>query len=240
MKRVIVLGGAGEVGFSIIEEFLSAGFEVLAPTRRASSLEVLKNTLNPKLQSSLSIFECDLEVPQQREKLIGMANAFRPDGVVASLGGWYQDGRLDTMSLENWNKVLKNNLTSHFLAAQTLLPVLEENEQSFYVMIGGGAALHPVPGSAHVSVAASAQLMLIKSFQSEYSESGVRFFNPILMTPIVTRSRAQVSRSWITSSEVGKMCVAFALTNQELETTLPIQNPKMVEDLILSLSKREA
>ncbi len=238
MKKVIVMGAAGEVGFAIVEEFLQAGFEVLAPTRRASELEKLRALLAPNLRERLAVYGCDLMLPQDRMSLGQRAKSFSADGVVASLGGWYQDGPLERMSLENWNKALQNNLTSHFLAAQTLLPQLRPNEKSFCVMIGGGAAFEHVPGAAHVSVAAAAQLMLIKSFKAEYQDRDIRFFNPVFMTPLVTRSRGRHSIQWITASLVGKMCVAFGETEAEVETVMPIHSLAMAQELVNAWEKQ--
>ena len=128
----------------------------------------------------------------------------RLDIVVASLGGWWQKGPLIFSTLEDWNRVLANNLTPHYLAATALMPMINKRAGSSYVFISGAAADVPVPNSGLMSVSANAELMLMRVLASEHRHEPIRINALVLGTPIVSRSRPEGDADWLTSEEVGQ------------------------------------
>ena len=239
MERVVIFGTTGEVGLSIAQSFLEAGFIVLAPTRNIEKLGVLADEhLPPKFRENLKIVKLDFQSQKSCAELKKTISEFAPNGVVNSLGGWFQGPSLSELETADFDKVISDNLKSHFLAAQCSLPALEkQNSNPFYVMIGGGAAFHVMPGSAIVSVAAAAQIMLIEAFAKENQNKRIRFFEPVLMTPVITRSRQHDNSTFISAKSVGELCLSFARTNQAIQTVRQIKSSGELSILISELKK---
>lgn len=85
----------------------------------------------------------DVESAEQLRDRI-MAKVTHLDAIVASINGrWNKDIPLVQTSLDDWQRMLDSNLTAHFIAARTLLPVLQKG--SSYTLIGGGAAEQAIP-----------------------------------------------------------------------------------------------
>lgn len=55
------------------------------------------------------------------------------------------------VDLAEWNRVMHEMLTTHFLFARTFVPVLIRQGFGRYIGIGGGAALYPALPSANCS-----------------------------------------------------------------------------------------
>lgn len=128
----------------------------------------------------------------------------RLDAVVASLNGtWNQDIPLLQTSLEDWKRMLDSNLTSHFIAARTFLPVLQRG--STYTLIGGGAADQAIANYGPVCVPAAGEIMLAQVLIEENNGSGVRINEVVLHSMIATRKQpGEKHPEWLTADEVGR------------------------------------
>ena len=100
-------------------------------------------------------------------------------------------------------RVARNNLLAHLVATQTWLPPLLERGEGSFLLINGGAGLHPHPKAGFVSIAASAQLMLKDVLVAEHPDSRVRVNSLVLMTPIFSRKLTRGDDAWLTNDEVG-------------------------------------
>lgn len=127
----------------------------------------------------------------------------RLDAVVASINGrWNEDIPLVKTSLDDWRRMLESNLTSHFIAARTFLPVLQRG--SSYTLIGGGAAEQAIPNYGLVCVPAAGQVMLTQVLVEENKGSGIRINEVVVHSLIATRERPGDGHpEWLTADEVG-------------------------------------
>jgi 3-oxoacyl-[acyl-carrier protein] reductase len=204
VKTVIVAGGAGDVGEGIVRAFCAAGWSVIVPSRSRARLDALATAV----EEDLELVETDLSDPDAARRFATRIGG-REDGVgaiVAALGGWAQHGRLLDIGPEDWARVLRDNLTSHLIAAQALTPLLAR-QRSAYLMINGGAADAPVPGAGAVSIAAAAQLMLMRVLDGELAAFGARALTLELDSVINTRARPRPKPEWITADEVGRLAL---------------------------------
>jgi len=104
-----------------------------------------------------------------------MSKYGRIDAVVASIGGtWHRNVSMTEVSMDEWNKFLFTNLTTHFVTAKTFLPILAHTEGSSYTFLGGGAANTVISNYSVVGIPAAAQLMMAKIVMQEMADSGVR------------------------------------------------------------------
>jgi len=213
-KIALIAGGSGNVGECVVRAFLKHGATVIVPSRTSESLE--------KLRELLGEFASDRFVPVvgQIGQIEG-AEAIRDmiltkfgriDAVIASLGGsWDQHLPLTQVSMETWQQYLESNLTSHFVAAKTFLPVLEKQQSGCYISLGGGAAETPVPYYSPVAIPAAAQLMLTKVLIEEMKGSGVRINEVVVHSWVSTRTSKQNAKpEWITADEIGEFTAYLA------------------------------
>jgi len=213
--RFLVAGGTGDVGEGIVRSFLRAGAIVAVPSRSAEKLARLRQTImdDPQLdvsaQEHLITIEGRLDTEEEAADLRDrvLEHVGQIDGVIASLSGpsmrdTQKTGPLLTVSIETWREIIEHNLTIHFVAAKTFLPVLTGRTGASYTFISGGGGEAVKPDDAAVSVALAGQLMLARACAKELGED-LRVNTLVLCTPIVARSRTEIQPTWLTANEVG-------------------------------------
>ena len=196
-KRIVVAGGTGDVGAGIVDSLLKAGASVVVPVRSSAKGERLANDLGHA--AGLHLAAGEFGAGGASEELMKAILSSGPiDGAVASLGGWWQGKPLTEVQTREWEGVVSNNLTSHLLAAQALLPVLAG--RGAYVQILGAAAEYPIPGSGPISITAAAVAMMGRVLAAE----GALVRQVMIAAFVSTRARSSEDPGWIRVEEVGK------------------------------------
>lgn len=205
-KTALIAGGTGGVGEGIVQAFLNEGATVVVPSRSGDRLqqlmEQLENSATERLIPVVGDFSDAEAAKELRHQILNKVGQL--DAVVASLNGrWDKDIPLVKTSLDDWRRMLDSNLTAHFIAAKTFLPVLERG--SSYTLIGGGAADTPMPNYGPVCIPAAAEVMLTQVLIEEMKGSGIRINELILNSYVLTRERdGDGHPEWITALEVGR------------------------------------
>ncbi|BFM38824.1 SDR family oxidoreductase [Synechocystis sp. LKSZ1] len=213
-KILLIAGGAGNVGEGLVATFLKEGATVIVPSRRAEALDNLREflgTLNSERFVGIIGNIGQLEgVEKVRDEILQRFG--RLDGVLASLGGWWTGNKpLTEVSLETWNQYLDSNLTSHFLLARTFVPVLTNQKNGTYTLLGGTAAEVPLPRVSPVGITAAGQLMMVRILIEETKGTGVRINEVIVQGMVRTRvMEAHSGPEWITPAEIGEFTAWLA------------------------------
>jgi len=205
-KVALVLGGAGEVGEGITHALLTAGAIVAVASRDNDRLSALHDRIPAEQDGQYVPIHGDVGTPDGvvavRDRVEFVCR--RLDVVVVSLGAWWQKAPIIFSSLDEWQTVLANNLTLHYLSAVTFLPMINKRPGSSLVFIHSAAADVPVPNSGLVSIAAHAQLMLMRVLASEHRHEPVRISSVVVGTPVVSPRREDGDPDWLTVDEVGR------------------------------------
>lgn len=198
----VVAGGAGVAGETVASGLLRHGAAVAVTSRAERRLADVREALG---SSQLHCFTGDMSdlaaTEAIRDEIVETLG--RIDGVVASLGGWWEGPPLTELDPAIWHRIVADNLTSHFIAARAFLPALFGLPDAVYVTLGGVGATIPIPHAAPVSVTGAAQTRLLACLAAEHT--GVRLHEVRIMTPIVTRhwDRADRELEWLTGEQVG-------------------------------------
>lgn len=208
---VLVAGGAGAVGEGIARGLLAAGATVVVPSRDERRLQAVRERLPADTLDRFTPVVGNVGTIKGAEALRDqvVAELGRIDHAVASLGGWSSGPPLAELSIAEWRRVLDDNLTAHFVAARTFLPVVAAQPGGSYTFIVGPAGeTPPTPGSGPVSVAVAGQLMLKRAFAQEFRHTGVRVNEVMVYAPTTRERPASATRTTISAEEVGEF-IAF-------------------------------
>ena len=200
-KRIVVAGGTGDVGAGIVAVLLTLGAEVLVPARDAAKADRLKAECQQN--GNLAIFMGEPGTVAGAENLAAEIRAAGSlDGVVASLGGWWQGPPLVGIDGAEWDNMLAGNLTSHFALARAFLPSLHVSGGT-YIQILGGAAHYPIPGASLVSITAAAVAMMGRVLAVENRAPSVKIRQIMIESMVATRSRPGSDPSWVKVADIG-------------------------------------
>jgi len=208
-KVSLILGGAGYVGEGSVRSFLDEGAFVIVPSRSPERLQGLRQLLGAAANERLVTVTANTGTPAGAEALRDqiLTRMKRLDAVVASLGGFREGARLVDTSLEDFAKVLSENLVVHFIAARTFIPALSPG--STYTFIAGLAGEVPQSNAGPVAVAMAGQQILQRVLAEEMREAGVRI-NELLVKSVMSRARGEPGPETLTAEEVGLFAARLA------------------------------
>jgi NAD(P)-dependent dehydrogenase (short-subunit alcohol dehydrogenase family) len=204
---VVVAGGAGVVGECVVHALLADGARVVVPSRSSDKLAALADRTDPAVRGRLHLMVGDVGteagISRLRDEILTRHG--RPRAVVASLGGWWEGEQFVDLAMSTWDRILSDNLTSHFLVARGLLPVLDLDAEPVYVMLAGIAADHPEPYAAPISITGAAQRMMLRTIAVSDLGRQVRLHEIAIMTPVVTDrwTDAPPDPDWLRGDTVG-------------------------------------
>jgi len=211
-KTALIAGGTGGLGEGIVRVLLEAGWNVWVPTREVEAGERLGSRLAAVADGRLHVFKADLSVPTElealRHQVISVHKAL--DLVVVSVGSSYYGYSLHKIDLAAWNKLLSENLATHFHLQQSFLSQLHAQNSGTYMTLTGPEADFAHPETGLMSIMAAAQKMMSRVEALESAGTNVKVYSVTSKTPIATRARGeQIASDWLTPGELGQYVKAL-------------------------------
>ncbi len=210
-KRIaVVAGGAGGVGEGIVRALLRADYTVIVPSRSEHKLARLTEYVGDIPAGKLITYQGAMtdEANASAFSQYITKTFLSIDLVVASLGGWHQGYPIYNYPWSDWQRILNDNLTSHFLAIKTLVPLLN-SQNGCYIHINGFSADEQYPMAGPVSMTAAAQKSLVLTLAKELQSSGIQV-HELILGPMKTRDRLKHGHGqpdWFFPEEIGEYIV---------------------------------
>lgn len=234
-RIALVIGGAGQIGGAIARQLLQEGATVIVPSRSPDRLDRLQKQLGDLANKCFVPLTGNIGNFEEAEK-IGrtVRDRFgRIDTIVASLGGGWQSRSLLELNPDDWNRLIEDNLTTHFIAGRALLPILlRQGEGSYTIITRGEKPDVGYPGS--MAVAAAGLLALSKSFSEELKQSSVRLYEIRILPPVANSSHNRSDPSQVTSDQVGQLTVALAAncSDRLRGDSIILENHRQTQEII--------
>jgi meso-butanediol dehydrogenase/(S,S)-butanediol dehydrogenase/diacetyl reductase len=168
-QRVLLVTGAGSgIGAASAEVAAARGWQVVVCGRRRGPLDAVA------ARTGAAVRVVDVTEPGAVEELVGsvVGEFDRLDSVVANAGVMAVGSVVDT-DPEEWDAVLRTNLTSVYLLARAAIPHLAASRGTF-VGVGSIAALRSSTGAAAYSVSKAGLISLVQSIARDFGPHGVR------------------------------------------------------------------
>ena len=214
-KVILAAGGTGAVGEGIVKYLAENGATVLVPTRSEDkALDALVYVDQPYRKNVFYLFgDISDEADAQKMHDVIVDHFEQLDGMVSSLGGWWQGAALTDITKAEWEELMQGLLTAHFVASKTLMPLLRQG--SNYTFISGVSAEDAAFSkySGPVASAGAAVLMLSELYAVEMA--GRFNVNALVLGPVNTRVRPTSYRkdSYVSSKTVGELIGALHFEN---------------------------
>ncbi len=173
-RTIFIPGGGGGLGRCIAHELASLGASVALAGR---TLTKLQRTRDEIVEDGGRVAGCYAVELRDEGAVVDLVGAVLRDsgplhGLVNAAGGQFP-ARLEDLSLNGWNAVLNNNLTSYFLVAREVYRQCMRERGGSIVNIGadyeGGMA-----GMGHNGAARAGLANLTATAATEWGRNGVR------------------------------------------------------------------
>jgi NAD(P)-dependent dehydrogenase (short-subunit alcohol dehydrogenase family) len=163
-KIVLIAGGSGALGQTVVPAFSMAGAQVITVDRNPPSAQV----------GSCAAMKADVtdEADVQRVVKEVIRTRGRIDALINLVGGFAM-GRVVETDTPLWQRMLTMNVTAAFLLSKAVLPHMVARGTGRIVHVAAWAAVEPFPGAAAYIVSKASLLALINVLALELSGSGV-------------------------------------------------------------------
>ena len=168
-KLALIVGGTGGIGDYIVHQFSASEFNVCFTYNTSSGK-------SHELEAVTSARGYKLDVTQEDDVKKFFTNIHSGYGrldAVIYVAGIFEDGIIDNVALESWNKVLSVNLTGAFVVTKYALPLLRENGNGRILYAGSVMGESGIYGSASYSVTKAGLIALAKSVGLENAMKNV-------------------------------------------------------------------
>jgi len=182
-RRVLVVGGSGGLGPSIVEACLALGAHVIAVGRRKTRLNELlaRNAQHERLE----VAECDVSDAVGTARLVEALERKGPiDGVVQAAGA-FVFGRLTDLSEDDIDRMLTQNLRTTIVLLRAIVPPMMARKAGSIVVVASDRALDPEIGFSIYGAAKAGVVHLVQSVAKECLAYNVRI-NALLPSIIDT------------------------------------------------------
>ncbi|MGH0032953.1 MAG: SDR family oxidoreductase [Myxococcota bacterium] len=173
-STILVAGGGGGLGRCIAHELAFLGANLVLAGRTLARLERTRDEIVEDGGQVVDCLTAELRDEQAVVDLVARAVAATGsiDGFVGAHGGQFPS-RLEDLSLNGWNAVIHNNLTSYFLLSREIYRQCMAEHGGAIVHIGADYA-RGMPGMGHNGAARAGLANLTMTSASEWAHAGVR------------------------------------------------------------------
>jgi NAD(P)-dependent dehydrogenase (short-subunit alcohol dehydrogenase family) len=204
-KVALITGGAGDIGLSIAEEFLSNGACVVLFDIDAKLLREAGEKLSAA--DRLSTATGDVRSLADLKKAVALAeHRYGKLDILITCAGVLKHMPIDQTSVEDWDRVIGINLTGTFLACKAAVPPLKANGGGRIVTISSVGGRTGRPGVGIDYAAAKAGVVgITMCLAKELGPSGITV-NSIAPGPISGRMIAQLPAENV-KALIGNACI---------------------------------
>jgi NAD(P)-dependent dehydrogenase (short-subunit alcohol dehydrogenase family) len=226
-KRVLVTAGGDGIGLEITRAFASAGAKLLVCDIQQELLERLAKEL-PEVHSCIADVSREADVAALFEladqKLGGL------DVLVNNAGIAGPTGRVETLSLADWERTLAVNLTGQFLCVRQAVPRLRKGRNPSIINLSSAAGHLGMPGRAPYSASKWGVVGLTKTLAIELGRDGIRVNailpgavdGPRIRAVITAKAKAlgkpveEMTQVYTSQAALGRMVTARDVANMVL------------------------
>jgi NAD(P)-dependent dehydrogenase (short-subunit alcohol dehydrogenase family) len=175
-KVVLIPGGSGALGGTVVPALIGAGARVVTADREPKPARIDNHvTMKADVSNEADCRRLIEEVIRKEGRIDALAN----------LVGGFAIGRAVETDAALWHRMLATNLTAAFFLSKAVLPHMSERRAGRIVHVAARAAVEPFPGAAAYIVSKAGLAALIRVLATEVAGSGVTA-NGVLPTTIDT------------------------------------------------------
>ena len=211
-RTVIVTGGTGALGGSVVRGFLEAGARVLVTYVAEGEVAAFRRRFADAAER-VELHRCDVRAAAEVEALLRQVPSGALQAVVNLAGGyrWTKVADADDATLEH---LLDLNLRTTFAVCRAAAPALVAAGGGAIVNVSARAALRGEAGNGVYGATKAAVLALTQSLSAELKRDGVNV-NAVLPSIIDTPANRQAMpksdpAAWVAPGELANVIVFLA------------------------------
>jgi NAD(P)-dependent dehydrogenase (short-subunit alcohol dehydrogenase family) len=213
-QKVLITGGTGALGQVVTLAFLEAGARVFATGRAEAERDALLAAAAAH-RERLTLDPVDVTDETEVARWVSAAAAGgAPDALVCLVGGFAGGQPVSETDLATWQRMLTLNVTSVFLCARAVAPLMAAQGRGKIVAVASRAGLHGTANLAAYSVSKAGVITLVQAMADELKEVNVQV-NCVLPgtidTPANRRAMPDADASrWVDPTDIARVILFLA------------------------------
>ena len=221
-KSALVTGASRGIGKSTALALAGAGCNVVVNyLKERKSAEQVAASIR-KMGRGCKLHQADVSIPSQARGLVTAAEGtFGPVDILVNNAGIAQSKPIQDIELDDWDRVLRVNLTSAFILTQAVLERMRERGWGRIINIGSVAAQNGGVIGPHYAASKAGLIGLTHSYASLLAKEGitVNAIAPALIATDMVAGNPNASTQRIplgvfgSPDEIGRVAVLLAESN---------------------------
>ncbi len=170
MKKILITGASGGIGSSIVEKFIDQKCKLILTSSSNSTLDILRE----KYGDDHYYYNLNFNDNSNLEDILKKISIEHSDlDVIVNNAGITDDAILLRMKSQQWENVIRANLSSNFTIVKILLPNMIKNKSGSIIGISSVVATTGNPGQANYVAAKSGMIGFYKSIALEVASRNI-------------------------------------------------------------------
>ena len=170
-KVTLITGGSRGIGKACVKLFAEANSKV-AFTYKSTKGQAEK--LEKEFPENVKSYKTDMESENEIvETVTQVVNDFGKIDVLVHNAGIWNDGALEKMNLENWNEMIRINLTSTFIFCKAVAPFMKQNNFGRIILVSSTAGQIGEAFHSHYAASKGGMISFTKSLAVELADSNI-------------------------------------------------------------------
>jgi len=172
-RTVLITGGSRGIGEACVRMFAEAAADIaFTYNQSAEKSDVLVNSYAGKIK--IKAYPADLDKPGIIEDVINkILKDFQRIDILVNNAGIWEYGEADSMSLEEWERTIRINLTSVYAFTKAVLPVMKKNMYGKIINISSTAGQRGEAYHSHYAASKGGIISFTKSLAAEVAKYNI-------------------------------------------------------------------
>ena len=172
-RLILLTGASGGVGRSLIKGLSDAGYHLALHYKDGfDELSELITAIKPK--TKVALFKADLRLESEVSEMVAsIIDLYGKIDVLINNAGKSMSGMSWKQSLEDWDDLIRTNLTAPFLVCKHVLPHMREREYGRIINVSSVVAHIGMPGTTAYAASKSGLEGFTRSLAKEVVNKGI-------------------------------------------------------------------